>query len=96
MCIRDSVDTAVDGALPTATKAGDKVTKTGGKAAKKAVPTATKAGGKVAKKATPAAQQTAGGVAGSVGTVLGEAAGTATQGGVPATGTLPVQGLPLS
>lgn len=55
----------------------------------------TKTGGKVTKKAAPAAQQTAGGVAGSVGTVLGDTAGAATQGGLPATGSLPVQGLPI-
>lgn len=92
----------VDGAAQNLTgTAGE----TGGKAVKKAVPAAGKTGGKAVKKAAPAAQKTAGEAAGSAGDILGDAASTATKGGLPTDSltkgglpgadTLPVKSLPL-
>ncbi|MEV0318772.1 ATP-binding protein [Streptomyces sp. NPDC050658] len=70
----------VDGAAQNVTGlAGE----TGSKAVKKAVPAAGKTVGSGAKTTTPAAQKAAGGVAGSAGEVLGETAGTATEGALP-------------
>ncbi|GGS26393.1 ATP-binding protein [Streptomyces griseoviridis] len=92
-----NVGTAVDSAAQNVTETAGEA---GSKAVKKAVPAAGKTGGAVVKKATPAAQKAAGDAAGSAGDLVGETARTLPAAdsvgkGLPATGTLPVQGLPL-
>jgi len=101
-----NVGNSVDGAARNASGLAGNA---GSKAVKKAVPAAGKAVGKSAKTATPAAQKAAGGLAGSAGDVVGQTTGTATDGGLPtdtlgkglptgslpATDSLPTQGLPL-
>ncbi|MGW8061652.1 ATP-binding protein [Streptomyces ziwulingensis] len=74
-------------------------------AAQNITETADDTGGKAVRKTTPVAQKTAGDAAGSAGDIVGDTAQTATKGGLPtdalgkgglpATGSLPVQGLPL-
>lgn len=99
-----SVGNTVDGAAQNVTGLAGA---TGANAVKKAVPNAGKTGGGVAKKAAPAAQKAAGVAAGSVGEIVGATTQTAskggaslptdslTKGGLPATGSLPVKGLPI-
>ncbi|MFE9117310.1 ATP-binding protein [Streptomyces sp. NPDC007172] len=85
-----SVSNAVDGVTQKTTgMAGE----TGAEAVKKAVPAAGKTVGQTGKVATPAAQKAAGDAAGSAGDILGSAAKTATQSGLPG-GNLPTQGVP--
>ncbi|MFE6663511.1 ATP-binding protein [Streptomyces sp. NPDC057697] len=87
--------TSVDGAglgktVDGVSQQGSRVAgETGGKIVGTTLPAATKTVGKAGAEATPTVQKTAGGVVGSAGRTLGEAAGSATKGG------LPTQGLPL-
>lgn len=88
------VDSAAQKVTGIAGDAGDTAVKTGGKAVKQAMPAASRTGAEVARTAAPVAQKVAGDAAGQTGGLLGDAARTATGGGLPVQ-QLPLKGLPL-